>query len=224
MRRAQQQLYGDLPMSTRFARALLGALALGGCVPAYKPPTAEQPHAVLKLRRSYEAVAGAALSEAVDIDEHAALRAIVASSVASAPRTDALLAHPRPQTFEVRSEFSHTESRHVHESYQEPHTYYDTESYDCSSGFGSNKSYRTCSRSVSRTRYETRWRWVTRSVQVTDGACGQALRFAPQRDHVYLLQYTYSADGVCALACFEQVGAADGSFQNRACPAPPPEK
>jgi hypothetical protein len=134
------------------------------------------------------------------------------------------LAHPTPQTFEVRSEFFHTETRQVHESYQEPHTYYESESYDCSSGFGTNKSYRTCTRSVSRTRYETRWRWVTRAVQVTDGSCASALRFAPQNQHVYLLQYTYSAPGVCALTCFEQIGAADGSFRNQGCPAAPPEK
>jgi len=211
-------------MTCRGLRALVAALLLVGCVPPYKPPTADQPHAVLKLRRSYEEIAGAALSESVNIDDHYALRETVASRLASTPRTDAMLAHPAPQTFEVRSEFFHTESRQVHESYQEPHTYYDTESYDCSSGFGTNKSYRTCTRSVSRTRYETRWRWVTKTVQVSDGACGSALRFSPQNQHVYLLQYTYSAPNVCSLACFEQVGAEDGSFRNQACPAAPPEK
>lgn len=212
---------------TNFERTWLSgaaALALVGCVPPYKPPTADQPHAMIKLRRSYEAVAGASLTEAVDIDEHYALRDTVAASVASSPRIDALLAHPVPQTFEVRSEFFHTESRQVHESYQEPHTYYETESYDCSSGFGTNKSFRTCTRSVSRTRYETKWRWVTKMVHVTDGACSSALRFAPQNQGVYLMQYTYSAPSVCSLACYEQIAAPDGSFRNQGCPAAPPEK
>lgn len=209
---------------TSFPRALLSSLMLVGCIHAYKPPTADQPHAVVKLRRSYEAVAGTALSEAVDIDDHDALRETVASRVASAPRTDAILVHPAPQTFEMRSEFFHTEMRQVHESYQEPHTYYETESYDCSSGFGTSKSYRTCTRSVSRTRYETRWHWVTRTVHVADGNCASALRFSPQSQHAYLLQYTYSAPGVCSLTCFEQIGAADGSFRNQGCPAAPLEK
>ncbi len=209
---------------TRALPAWLATLLLAGCVPAYEPPSADQPHAVVKLRRSYEQPAGSALSEAVNIEDHGALRDTVSSRLASAPRTDALLAHPVPQTFEVHSEFFHTESRQVHESYQEPRTYYDTESYDCSSGFGTNKSYRTCTRTVSRTRYETRWRWVTRLVRVTDGACSAALRFAPQNRSVYLLQYTYSAPNVCSLACFEQIGAEDGSFRNRSCPAAPPEK
>jgi len=209
---------------TPIIRATLSVLLLGGCIPAYQPPTADQPHALVKLRRSYEQTPGSALSEAVDVDDHYVLRDTVTSRVASAPRTDAMLAHPRPQTFEVRSEFFHRETRQVHESYQEPHTYYDTESYDCSSGFGTSKMYRTCTRSVSRTRYETRWRWVTKVVNVTDGSCGAALRFAPQNQHVYLLQFTYSAPDVCSLACVEQLGTGDGTFQNQPCPAAPPEK
>jgi hypothetical protein len=213
-------------MNALLLRAILGALALAlsSCVPAYKPPTAAQAHAVIKLRRSYEEVAGTTLNEIVDIDEHRALRDTAHSRAASAPRTDAILAHPLPQTFVVESEFSHTEMQQVHESYQVPETYYDTESYDCSSGFGTSKSYRTCTRSVSRTRYQTKWRWVTKSVPVSDGSCGSALRFAPQNQRVYLLQFTYARSGVCSLTCFEQVGTPDGSFQNQACPAAPPEK
>lgn len=215
-------------MSTRLSRARPGALAISlalvGCIPSYKPPTADQPHAVVKLRRSYEQQVGAALNEAVDIENHSALRDTVPARVASAPRTDAILAHPLPQTFEVRSEFFHTESRQVYESYQEPHTHYETESYDCGSSFGATKTYRTCTRSVPRTRYETRWHYVTKTVSVTDGACSSALRFAPQNRHVYLLQYTYAASGVCSLSCFEQIDAPEGGFRNQACPAAPPEK
>ena len=37
----------------------MAALATSvGCVPAYRPPTADQPHAILKLRRVYESIAG----------------------------------------------------------------------------------------------------------------------------------------------------------------------
>lgn len=207
------------------ATTVLAALLLicASCVPPYKPPTAAQPHALLKLRRSYDTTAGTVIQESVQIDQHSALARTDASVIARAPRTDAILVHPLPSTFVFNSGFFHTESRMVHESYQEPYTTYDFESYDCSSGFGSNKSYRTCSRTVPHTRYNTRYRYVHRQVQVSDGQCASALRFSPRDGHVYLLQYTYHAQSVCSLSCFEQVEQQPGSFQNLACPPAPPE-
>lgn len=201
--------------------ALLAFVA--GCVPPYKPPTANQPHAIVKLRRSYDTTAGTTLQESVQIDEHAALGKSAAAVVATAPRTDAILVHPVPSTFVFNSGFSHTEARLVQESYQESHTTYDYESYDCSSGFGSSKSYRTCSRMVPHTRYETKYRTVWRQVQVSDGQCASGIRFSPHDAHVYLLQYTYHAQSVCSLSCFEQVEQEPGTFQNLPCPAAPPE-
>jgi hypothetical protein len=97
------------------------------------------------------------------------------------------------------------------------------ESYSCGGGVGANATYRTCSRSVSQTTYETRYRTVPRVVQVSDGSCGRQLRFFPKANHVYLLQYSYQAPGVCRLSCFEQVQGPGGTFQNLLCPkAPPP--
>lgn len=205
----------------------LGILALmllsASCVRPYKPPTADQPHAIVKLRRSYDTTAGVTLREYVQIDENPLLQRSAAAALARAPRADATLVHPVPGTFLFDSEFFHTESRMVHESYQEPHTVYEYESYDCSSGFGTNKTYRTCSRTVPRTRYETKYRYVHRQVQVTDGECASAIRFFPQDGHVYLLQYTYHAHSVCSLSCFEQVQQGADSFKNLPCPAAPPE-
>lgn len=200
-------------MSRRNAVALLGACLLNACVPPYKPPRADQPHAVLKLRRSYETVAGVSLAEAVSIDEHRALSEVVPSAFAESPRTGAILVHPVPGDFVVASNFFHQETHLVTESYQEPHTTYTTESYSC----GNN----TCSRSVSHTTYETRWRTVNKTVEVSDGSCTRSTRLGPQNGHVYLLQYTYQAPSVCALSCFEQVRSEDGGFRNTACPAPP---
>lgn len=205
--------------------ALGCCLGLVGCIRPYKPPTAEQPHAVVKLRRSYDSVAGVSLREYVNIEEHSALREVSPSRVAATPQTDSLLVHPVPQTVEAGSDFFHTELRSVQESYQDCHTTYRMESYDCSSGFGTNKSYRTCTRSVPDRHCQTRWRTVLKNVEVSDGSCARQLRFAPRNQSVYLLQYTYSAPGVCALSCFEQLANADGSFQNQSCPpAPPAEK
>ncbi|HXK18067.1 MAG TPA: hypothetical protein VNG33_09705 [Polyangiaceae bacterium] len=207
----------------RLGVCVLFALLLAvGCVPPYRPPTADQPHAVIKLRRSYDTTAGTTLRESVEVDEHSALSGSVASSFAGAARTDAILAHPLPATFAIHAGFFHTESRFVRESYQESHTTYDYESYDCSSGFGTSKSYRTCSRTVPHTHYETKYRDVWRQVEVGDGECAAALRFFPQDQHVYLLQYTYHAHSVCSLSCFEQVAQAGGTFQNLQCPAAPP--
>lgn len=187
------------------------------CVPRYEPPRVDEPHAVVKLRRTYDQVAGASLQEGVDIEEHAALRQRAIAGVAAAPRTDALLVHPLPSTFEVWSNFYHVEQRLVTESYSVPQYHYHTESYSC----GSGQFPRTCTRSVTRTSYDTRYRTVLRSVEVSDGHCTRALRFAPKDGRAYLLQYTYRAPGVCSLSCFEQIPRAGGEFENRLCPAAP---
>ena len=194
------------------------------CVPTYKPPTADQPHAIAKLRRSYDTKAGTHLREVVDIEEHRALADTSAVSLLNGPRMDSLLVHPVPSTFTASSGFFHQEQQLVRESYQEPHTEYRTESYDCSSGFGSNRTYRTCTRQASHTRYETKWRTVWKTVEVSDGSCEATLRFAPQDRHVYLFQYTYHDQSVCTLSCFEQVAEPGGTFKNLPCPAAPPQQ
>jgi hypothetical protein len=207
-------------MTATAMRAAGAAVLLAtACVPPYEPPTANQPHAVIKVRRTYDQAAGTGLSEAVDIDEHSALRESAHAMVARAPRTDALLAHPVPGTFVVRSSFFHHEMRTVTESYQEPHTTYSMESYSC----GTGSSYHSCTRSVSRTEYTTKFRTVTKQVEVSDGSCSRGIRFAPQDRHVYLLQYSYQAPSVCSLSCYEQLQGSDGTFNNLPCPAAPPE-
>jgi hypothetical protein len=223
VRLAKRPLHGGVPM--KGALGLVGLLLFcASCVPAYKPPTAAEPHALLKLRRSYDTTAGMVVQESVQIDAHSALGKREASVVAQAPRTDAILVHPLPSTVVFNSGFFHNESRLVHESYQVSHTTYDHQSYDCSSGFGTNKSYRTCSRTVPRTHYETKYRSVVRQVQVSDGQCASSIRFSPRDGHVYLLQYTYHAQSVCSLSCFEQVAQEPTGFKNLPCPAAPPEQ
>jgi hypothetical protein len=203
------------------ALALLPLLAVA-CVPPYKPPTLDQPHAVLKLRRSYDTIAGSTLEEAVDIEEHRALRQSAPSRMAQSARMDALLIHPVPSTVDVNAHFFHIETHLVHESYQVSHTTYDYETYDCSSGFGATRSFRTCSRTVPHTHYETRYRDVWRQVPVTDGVCGSSFRLAPRDGHVYLMQYTYHDQSVCSLSCYEQVPEEGGTFKNLPCVAAPP--
>jgi hypothetical protein len=212
-----------VPMMARAPRLLpCLLLAATACVHPYEPPRPDQPHAVIKIRRSYDTTAGTHLSEGMNIDENYVFRETVPSRVAASPLTSSVLSHPVPGTFVVTSDFHHVETRLVTESYQESRTVYRMESYDCSSGFGTNKSHRTCMRNSPHTEYVTKYRTVMKPVQVSDGHCGRQLRFAPKANHVYLLQYTYQAPGVCKLSCFEQVAGADGAFQNRACPPAPP--
>jgi hypothetical protein len=189
-----------------------------GCVPAYEPPTADQPHGIVKLRRSYDKVAGQSLRELVMIDDHSALREQLAATVAETPRTDSLLVHPVPGMFRFSANFFHQEMRTVQESYTVYESRMESQSYDCSSGFGTNRTYRTCTRMVSKQHPVTKQRWVTKPVEVSDGTCSAELSLSPQERGVYLVQYTYRAHSVCELTCYEQIAGPGGQFQNRPCP------
>jgi hypothetical protein len=72
-----------------------------------------------------------------------------------------------------------------------------------------------------RYRSVTRYRWVSKLVDVTDAECQATKRFAPLADRVYLMQYTFQEHRACSLSCFEQVPNSDGTFTNLPCPAPP---
>jgi len=194
--------------------------ALVGCIPEYRPPTLAEPHAIVKLRRSYDTSGGSSLNEQLLVDEHYAYRSGVPSQLAATPRIDSILVYPTPATFEMSNRFFHVEMRQEYESYTVQTPYTSTESYSC----GSGTSYQTCTRTVTNYHSETRYRWVTRPVEVSDGACNSELRFVPSANRVYLLQYNYQEPNVCSLACFEQVPAAEGTFQNQPCVAAPEAK
>jgi hypothetical protein len=198
------------------------ACQLGACIPAYHPPTLSEPHALLKVRRTYDTLAGTHLRESLLVDGHDALQANVAASLASAPRIDSTLVHPTPATFAMTGSFFHSEYRPVQEQYYEQEPYSTYESYDCSSGYGTNAVHRTCSRNVTQYRSVTRYRTVYRWVEVVDAQCRAERRFAPAVGRVYLLQYSFQENLACALSCFEQLPESDGTFRNLPCPAAPP--
>jgi hypothetical protein len=201
---------------------ILAALSLlGACIPEYHPPTLAEPHATLKIRRTYDTQAGSTLRELLLVDEHSVLRGDVPASLASAPRIDVSLVHPTPATFVMASRFFHQELRNVEETYYDQESYSDFESYDCSSGFGTNAVHRSCSRSVTRYRSVPRHRWVSKLVEVSDGECRASKRFSPAADRVYLMQYSFQEQGACSLSCFEQSPNSDGTFSNAPCPAAP---
>lgn len=200
---------------------LVGAL---GCVHEYRPPTVEEPHAVVKLRRTYDALAGTRLAERADVDTKdeatsgRVLQTQVDATLGATPRIDGVLVHPGPLRLDVGSSFFHLENRQVQESYQVQVPYPTTESYDCSSGYGATRSYRTCTRMVTHYRSETRYRTVTRAVEVSDGECRAGVIFRPLAGRVYLVDYGYRGPGSCAITCVEQhVVAGDGQFESAPC-------
>jgi hypothetical protein len=221
LRRAERRLRRALPLVRNAILVSAVALAVAGCVPLYRPATADEPHATLKIRRIYEKVAGTRLDERIEVEGHPAIVESTASPIASAPKTDALLVHLRPARVDLASTFLHQETRTVQEPYTDTVFELETEYYSC----GSGTTYQTCSRLVSRSHQVTKYRWVTKLVDVTDATCTQAILIVPADQHVYLIDYTFRDAGVCAATCVEQVSTGtDGSFVNRRCPAPSAEQ
>lgn len=213
-------------LQTLSAVALVAAtLALQGCVVhAYRPPSVDDPHAVVKLRRTYDAVAGTGLTEHADVDtkdEDTSGRVFHQSADAAmgvTPRIDGVLVHPRPLRLDVASGFFHVEQKQVQETYTVQVPYQTTESYDCSSGYGTSRTYRTCTRMVTQYRSETRTRTVTRAVEVSDGACSAGVIFRPLAGRIYLVDYSYRGPGSCAITCVEQqILPGDGQFKSVPC-------
>src|SRR5690349_15061055 len=121
-------------MRRRILLGLAASTCLSGCVAPYQPPTQAEPHATIKVRRTYGADAGTTLSERVEIGGHPAFQTTTASADAKAPRVDVILAHPGVAEFRVRTSFFHQEMRMVSESYRVQTPYTTTESYNCGSG------------------------------------------------------------------------------------------
>jgi hypothetical protein len=207
-----------LGLAGRFALVSATLVLVAGCVREYKPPTADEPHAVLKIRRTYESTPGVTLQERANIGEFRAFEVNGHALEARQARTDAILVHPVPMAFAFTGTFVHTEFRQVQETYYEQEPYSDTESYSC----GTGTSYQSCTRSVTRYRSVPKTRWVTRQETIVDGTCEGSAGLSPAAGGVYLLQYTYQDRGACSLSCFEQVSLGENRFEQKPCPVGPP--
>jgi hypothetical protein len=53
-----------------------------GCMPPYRPATADEPHATVKIRRIYEKLAGMRLNERVGVEGHVAITESTATHIA----------------------------------------------------------------------------------------------------------------------------------------------
>ena len=187
-----------------------------GCIKRYAPPSAEQPHAVLKLRRTYASLSGTYLREQFIIQqEYNLFTNTTAARAAENALIDGVLIHPEPTEIQATSHFFHHEQRMVQESYQEQQPYMDTETYNC----GTAGAYRTCTRSVTRYRSVTKYRTVLKTVEVTDAGCSDTIAFQAGNGDTFLLEMTFQGHGSCTLSCFKQSPNPDGTFSNAPCPS-----
>lgn len=193
--------------------ATLLALCSTACVRAYRPPTPDEPHSVLKLRRTYETQAGTHLNEEVNLGDERGYHDTGDAQVASVSKSDAILIHPVPVAVTVESSFTHLYTHQVLEHYTEQEPYQATETYSC----GTGTSYRSCSRSTTRYRSVPKTRMVTRTDTVVDGTCQRSIDLNPQQGSTYLLQYTYQDDKLCSLSCFEQASTPAGELKQIPC-------
>lgn len=185
--------------------------AAAGCYPRYRPPTANEPHALVKVRVNYHSQPGPQVDERVTIDGHTV--PVPHLEARRAPRTTAVRVRPTFSRWSMGAEFFHLITRQVQQNYTE------TEQYACGTqrtGFGNNTSTQTryCTRTHQRTR------WVTQTQRVVDGSCRSGFALAAQVGATYLVQYDFYAHGQCAARCFEQRPAPDGQFTMQPCAAP----
>ena len=194
---------------------------LTGCVTLYHPPGPEEAHGAIKIRRTYEKQAGASLNEVVLVDTNQAYRKSRARVLASETLVDVVRVRPGTSEIIFQAGFSHPETKLVTETYTTQVPYSSTETYNC----GSSGEYRTCTRSTTRHRSETRTRTVNRLVQVSDGDCKKSVRFDVIDQGIYLLEFTYRDNRVCQLSCYQQLpGVNEGEFIQKACKTRPHPK
>jgi len=93
------------------------AMGAASCVPRYEPPTADQPHALLKLRRHYVPGRGEFLSEQFRLEGKRIFDARKSAQLATGPQMDTVLVHPARTKLEGKFSFTHDEWRMVNESY-----------------------------------------------------------------------------------------------------------
>src|SRR5882724_2241829 len=114
-----------LSFALAFASLVLGS----GCVPEYHPPTPAEPHAIVKIRRSYEAGGGTTLYERLLVDDHSAFESRLPAQLAGTPHIDSTLVWAIQAGYTFHSDFFHTEMRQVFETYYEQVPSLESESY-----------------------------------------------------------------------------------------------
>jgi len=198
------------PVTIHYILAVAIAAASVGCALHYQPPAADEPHALVKVRRVYLDRPGPNVREEVTLNGEIVVARNVGSEFVQAPAIQAVRVHPAPIQWRASSHFYHT----VTTTERRPHTV--TERYACgTSSVGGRSQTRYCTRSKTEYRTET----VTR--QVSDGSCERVASLQPRVGGVYLLSYSFTGPDVCSLLCMEQHPRGDGTFDSLPCPPAP---
>ena len=183
-----------------FRCLLIASTACTACAHAYRPPTHEEPHALIKLRRVYQVAPGTHRNEVVSLLPRFVLFEVTRPAH-TGPITDSVRLRPGPAKIRFTSRFFHHETRNVRQSYTAHESYTTTQTYSC----GTSTQPRTCFRPVTRSRPVTRYRTVTKQVQVTDAACDSGTAHAFEAKRVYILQTLFQGHERCSLRCYEQI-------------------
>jgi hypothetical protein len=196
---ARSKLGAEAPAVMNFARFLLPAFALVGCVRGYNPPDIHDPHADVEIRIVHHSSPAPLFEEQTLIDGEAVSFAEEGGGTA---RTTVRV-RPQPTAYDFVTNFYHYETRVV------PQTYYETERYAC--GYHPRSGTQWCTRSVPRTRM------VNVTTRVDDASCTTRMDQTPLAGAVYLVQYEFMANGVCRATCQRLLSGADGSLLATAC-------
>lgn len=186
-------------------------LTASGCAHGYSPPRTDEPHARVKVRRSYGEEPAPFLSELVEVNGHE-VHAGRGIPVGTASDVE-LRVHPGATTVRIVGEFYRTETRMVRESYTEyENRYHQREQHNC----GGPGSIMCTSEGVGQ-RPVTKYREVAREVDVPVANCDRDLQFEPEAGGAYLLEYHFAAAEQCAVRCFQRSPADDGTFRMTPC-------
>jgi hypothetical protein len=182
------------------APGLVLAIALSACVPQYRPPALNEPHALVKVRLAYHAWPGPQVDQQVLVDGHAVWDIPVPPRNGDGVVTRAVRVRPGFVPWTIKTAFFHTYM------VTRTETYSTTESYPCGKSM--------CSRSTPHTRT------VNQVMRVNDAVCEIGLHQDTVEAGLYLLQYDFFADRRCQLHCFQQLPQPDGSLGNVPCRHP----
>jgi hypothetical protein len=187
---------------------VLSLLAASCAGSAYVPPTAKQPHAVLRFRRSYQTTSGDQLDEGIRVNGEVAFRSGADADAARSERTDTILIRPDVAQIDVAASFSHFERYVGYVPASAPQPPPTAEPFHCGT--------QVCLQSS--TDHAREYRPANEVASIVDQWCEKTLRFVPTAGGVYLIDFVYRGDRLCTVTCSEQGGSDPSSARD--CPVP----
>ena len=180
----------------RLRACWLLVLLLGGCVPEYRQPDLEQPHAVAKLRLAYHAWPGPMLEQTVMVDGSLVKVPLPVQGHAGAV-TRTLRLRPGALWWSIRAAFFHNDvSTHA-----ETHT--PAENHPCDD--------------IACTEPAPQVHNVNTVDRVNDVVCEAGMKQQVVAGATYVVQFDFSAERRCTLQCFRQVSRPGGKVASAPC-------